>query len=81
MNYYEFNSEFEYYALVAADSLKSAVEEYKKNVTELEDECLPTEVSKEYALGKYINTCYRVGYTPDFEVDENCILLIDESLL
>lgn len=81
MNYYEFDNEFEYYALIAADSLENAVEEYKKNVAELQEECLPKEVSREYALEKYTNACYRVGDIPNFEVDENCVLLIDESLL
>lgn len=81
MNYYEFDNRFEYYALIGANSLEAAVKEYSENIAELEDEYLPAEVSKEYALKKYIDACHSVGYTPNFEDDENCILLIDESLL
>lgn len=83
MEFYEFNYEFQYYALIAADSLENAIKEYQKNVSEIQEDChsLPEQVSRDYALEKYEDACYSVGYTPDFEVDENCVLLMDESLL
>lgn len=103
MKFYEFNGEFEYYALIAADELVSlprelAINKYKE-VIEIEDDewlefyggCKPTEVSKEYALNKYISSEIEGCKTKkekekDFYKTINsdslyCILLVDKQLL
>mgnify|MGYP001237913554 FL=1 len=96
MRYFEFNKT-DYYALVAVateeDAITDAMETYVKyvaydSVDELISDALyPDELTKDQALLKFLtakgNEDYTVGQlVKEFEAcDEDCVLLIDYSLI
>lgn len=72
IKFFEFNGEFEYYALIKARNEEEAIKEYAECVEgDLEEynenykDCKPDEVPKEYAKEKYIKSLLDQGEEPE----------------
>lgn len=80
MKYYEFNNEFEYYALIGAYTVTEAKKFYTKNICEIENDNDPVEVSEDYMIDRVNDV---VGHVPDDEIIDNSygIILIDGNLI
>ena len=91
MKFYEF-SDFSYYAFIGADTEEKAIEYYKGNVADIEDEedLEPTEMTRQEAITQYVG-CLKENddrseeeLRKEFEKlseESPCLLLIDGSLI
>lgn len=80
MKYYEFNNEFEYYALIGAYTVTEAKKFYIENICDIENDNDPVEVSEDYMIDKVSKVVGHVSYD---EIIDNSygILLSDGSLI
>lgn len=73
MKFYEFGSDYEYYALIGATTKKDAIKEYcdcvirysKKEYDEEYLDCTPIEVTKEYAKDEFARCLIQQGEEPE----------------
>ncbi|PHF94211.1 hypothetical protein [Bacillus wiedmannii] len=90
MKYFEFNKH-EYRAMVAARDVEQAVEVYVdvvagENTEEVKEEGLPTEITKQQAMRRYIDVLHQTTslnteeIIKDFNKFEGSVVLIDASL-
>lgn len=89
MRFFEFN-DFEYYALIGANTEEQAIEHYDEFICEVsEDDGTPTELTTEQAKEKLIDACeYEVEKISEIKLfeeclskDEPCIVLIEGGLI
>jgi len=89
MKFYEFNA-FPYYALIGADSKKEAIEDYKEEVSDLDDDSKePDEMTHDEVLKKLLSTSTGkdddARITKEFEQNikhpEPYLISIDGSLI
>ncbi|MFR1708943.1 MAG: hypothetical protein ACLSV2_08595 [Clostridium sp.] len=91
MKFYEFRN-YEYYALIGADSKEDAIKEYERKIADImedEKEKKPVELTEKQVKNKYINALRNESESKekvlkDFEVCRGeynpCLLLIDGCL-
>lgn len=87
MRFFEFN-DFEYYALIGANTEKKAIEYYKETVADIEEEDgTPDEITKEEAREKFKNACTEENSQTTEEFEKSIsgsgphLILIDGSLI
>ncbi len=84
MKYFEF-TDFDYYALIAAEDMQSAIDCYKEFVSDIEDEnTIPDEITREEAEAIYNKAPVSEFCEDIFESSIEalpCVLVIDRSLV
>ncbi|MCT8975512.1 hypothetical protein N4T77_02760 [Clostridium sp. CX1] len=86
MKFYEFN-DFDYYALIGAESEEDAVKYYRETVADVEeDDGPPSQITKEDARAKLLGGCREdeIEALKEFDIytsrQEPYLVLIDGSL-
>lgn len=88
MKFYEFENDFDYYALIAADEVGEAKEFYNECICEFE-EGKPEEITLEQAKEKLFNSCENnrqkreelIAFNVNMLNEKTFLVLIDDSLL
>lgn len=89
MKFYEFEADFDYYALIGAENQEKAIEVYNEFINESDDWQKPREITIEVAKEKLMSTCNNnrqkreslIFWEMNIESSEPFLILIDSGLL